>query len=84
MRRKTASAMITVAMLATAPHARAQTRAGGEFRVNNFTVYDQLASSVARDRRSGPGSPYGPYRVKPNVPLMKTPIWSRVTGWVGQ
>ena len=27
---------------------------------------------------------YGPYRVKPNVPLMKTPIWSRVTGEVGQ
>ncbi len=27
---------------------------------------------------------HGPYNVKPNVTLMKTPICSRVTGCVGQ
>ena len=46
-----AVAFVLVSSIAAAPEAFAQTRAGGEFRVNTYTTGQQLYPSVGRDSR---------------------------------
>jgi S-layer family protein len=48
MRWKSTSATLAVVMIAAVPCARAQDRAGGEFRINSGTAGDQLYPSIAR------------------------------------